>query len=162
MARFALIVLLSLIVTVSPALPQGWGAYEARFGYRIDIPPGFAGQGEAANGDGQMFRSEDGTQELRVFGGNALDGFEQRVTDAMSLARDDGWSLTYERTTPSWASFSGTRNGIVVYARAISLCGGDQFASFELRYPERDLASMHTTVERLVASLKSTGTGNSC
>lgn len=134
----------------------------ARYGYMIDIPDDFIGEGEAANGDGQMFRSSNGTQELRVFGGNALEGFEATVSEAMQFARSDGWNLSYERTTPSWASFSGTRNGMIVYARAIALCGGAQFASFELRYPERDLSAMHDVVERLVASLEATGRGMGC
>lgn len=161
--RTALLALLTLIALAAPALAQGWGSYEnARFGYVVDVPPGFVGQGEPANGDGQVFLSADGTQELRVFGGNALEGFEQRVVEAMGFARDDGWALSYERTTPSWASFSGTRNGLIVYARAIALCGGEQFASFQLIYPERDLDDMHEVIERLVASLGPTGTGVSC
>ena len=151
------------LAAMSPAMAQSWGRYEnARFGYAVEVPPGFVGQGEAANGDGQVFVSADGTQEFRVFGGNALDGFEQRVVDAMGYARDDGWTLSYERTTPSWASFSGTRNGLIVYARAIALCGGDQFASFQLIYPERDLDALHATIERLVASQEATGNSASC
>jgi hypothetical protein len=158
-----LILFLLLTYVASPALAQGWDAYEnGRFGYEIDIPPGFEGEGEADNGDGQIFRSEDGTQLLRVYGANALDGFESTVADAMGFARDDGWNLSYERVTPSWASFSGTRRSMIVYARAISLCGGEQFASFELQYPERDLDDMHRVVERLVRSLKATGDSLSC
>jgi hypothetical protein len=80
----------------------------------------------------------------------------------MASARDAGWRLSYERVTPSWASFSGTRNGIIVYARAISLCGGTQFASFELQYPEYDLDGMRGTVERLVRSLEPTADGFAC
>jgi hypothetical protein len=80
----------------------------------------------------------------------------------MGAAREAGWRLSYERVTPSWASFSGTRNGIIVYARAIALCEGEQFASFELHYPERDLDEMHEVVARLVGSLAQTGDGLSC
>lgn len=158
-------VILALLVLflAPPSLAEDWDSYtNARFGYAIDIPPGFVGEGESDNGDGQLYRSEDGTQVLRVFGGNALDGFEARIADAMAFARGEGWALSYERVTPSWASFSGTRSGMVVYARAISLCGGEQFASFELRYPERDLDDMHRVVERLVRSLEASSDGGGC
>jgi hypothetical protein len=80
----------------------------------------------------------------------------------MASAREGGWSLSYERVTPGWASYSGTRNGIVVYARAIALCGGAQFASFQLEYPERDLSEMNPVVERMVRSLGPSGDGSGC
>jgi hypothetical protein len=159
--RTLLSILLVLFAT-APALAQ-WDSYEnARFGYELSVPPGFAGGGEADNGDGQVFTSEDGTQTLRVYGGNVLEDFESEMAEAMGYARDDGWNLSYERVTPSWASFSGTRNGIIVYARAITLCDGEQYASFELRYPQRDLEPMNAVVERLVASLRETRNGISC
>lgn len=159
-----LILALFALLLASPALAQGWDSYEnARFGYVLDIPPGYAGEGESDNGDGQMFTSEDGTQTLLAFGGDSIgNGFEDTIATAMQSARDEGWSLSYERVTPSWASFSGTRNGIIVYARAIALCGGEQFASFQLEYPERDLKAMNPVVERMVRSLEATGAGASC
>lgn len=135
----------------------------SRFGYMIDIPAGFSGNGEASNGDGQVFRSTDGTQLLRVYGGNLLEqDFESSAKAAMGSAEEAGWSLSYERVTPSWASYSGTRNGQILYARAIALCGGSQFASFELEYPEADLSAMNLVIERLVAALEPTGAGISC
>lgn len=157
------IILFIVVSAVAPAHAQDWSRYEnARFGYVVDIPPGFLADDVAENGDGRIFHSADGTQLLRVFGGAAPDGFEQTTTSAMDFAREDGWTLGYERTTPSWASFSGTRNGMIVYARAIALCGGDRFASFELHYPERDLNDMHSVVDRLVSSLAATGVGATC
>lgn len=158
-----LVLAAALILAISPALAQSWDRYtNARFGFAIQIPPGYGGDGESDNGDGQMFRSEDGTQTLRVFGGNVLEDFESTIADAMQYARDDGWTLSYERVTPTWASFSGTRNSLIVYARAVALCGGTQFASFELRYPKRDLDDMHSVVERLVSTLRGTGNSASC
>jgi hypothetical protein len=158
------LLLLIALLFASPALAQEWDSYSnSRFGYVVDVPPGFAGDGESDNGDGQFFESADGTQTLRVYGGNNVDGgFEASITAAMRYAREDGWALSYERVTPSWASFSGTRNGIIVYARAIALCGGAQFASFQLEYPERDLAKMNPVVERMVRSLKPSGRGLDC
>lgn len=155
---------LLFIACAGPALAAGWSQYaNARFGYVVDVPPDFAGGGEAVNGDGQVFRSADGTQVLRVYGGNSIEpSFEASVNAAMGYARDAGWALTYERVTPGWASYSGLRNGMVLYARAIALCGGSQFAAFELEYPERAIEDMHDVVERLVASLDATGGSQSC
>ena len=156
--------LLALLFLAPAALAADWSSYDnARFGYAIAVPPGFSGAGEADNGDGQVFNSADGTQSLRAWGGNVIaDDFEAEVAASMGYARDDGWDLSYERVTPSWASWSGSRNGIILYARMISLCRGSQYAAFQLEYPERDLKAMNAVVERLVGSLRATGDGAGC
>ncbi|MHB1110144.1 MAG: hypothetical protein ACYCZU_07505 [Devosia sp.] len=158
------LILLALLLFASAALAVEWSTYQnPRFGYVIDIPPEFSGEGEAQNGDGQVFRPAGGTQLLRVYGGNNIEqSFEASVNTAMGYARDAGWALSYERVTPSWASYSGTRNGQILYARAIALCGGEQYAAFELEYPERDLKAMNPVIERLVGSLKPSGAGAGC
>lgn len=155
---------LLFVVLVSSAFAAEWSRYEnARFGFAIDIPPNFIGEGEAANGDGEAFRAADGSQLLRVYGGNIVEGsFEAAVNAAMGYAAEAGWSLSYERVTPSWASYSGTRNGQILYARAIPLCDGQQFAAFELEYPEADLRAMNPVVERLVGTLRASGQGAGC
>ena len=157
--RFLLALLLTL--TCTAAIAADWGSYDnSRFGYAIAVPPGFAGEGVAANGDGQVFRSADGTQEFRAWGGNIIEAsFELAMEAAMSHAGGDGWRLSQQRVTPSWASYTGSRNGIVLEARTIALCGGRQFAAFSIEYPERDLAEMERVIARLAGSLRGTGTG---
>ena len=161
MRRF-LFVVLSLLAF--PVLAAEWGSYEnARFGYAVDVPPDFAWGEEADNGDGRLFTSGDGTQTLRVYGGNVLEAdFEASVTAAMRFARTDGWALSYERVTPSWASYSGERNGMIVYTRTISVCEGTQFASFDYVYPKAALKSADAVVNRLVRSFKETESGAGC
>jgi hypothetical protein len=147
------------------ALPATWVHYEnARFGYEISFPPDFVQQGPApTNGDGLVFVTTDGTQLLRVYGGNIIEGdFKAALGRAMDAATDAGWDLSYRRVSGTWASFSGTRDNMVLYARAISLCEGRQYASFEIKYPHADLESMHLTIEMLVASLNRTGPGIDC
>jgi hypothetical protein len=153
----------SLLIVPAVATGAGWDHYEnARFGYEVDVPEGFAGRGEADNGDGQVFAGPGG-DVMRVYGGNNIAAtFEASVEAAMGYAEDAGWALSYQRVTPTWASYSGTRNGRILYARAIALCGGQQFASFELEYPQRELEPMNSVVEHLVRSLKATGTGIGC
>mgnify|MGYP002683360427 CR=1 FL=1 len=79
-----------------------------------------------------------------------------------AIAWDDGWAVTYQAITPSWASYSGTKGGRVFYARAISMCGGGVIGMFEVEYSRADLAAFDPVVNRLVHSLKDSGTGWQC
>jgi hypothetical protein len=160
----ALLLALILLLLAGPALAQDWGHYDnARFGYAIDVPPEFVGAGESQNGDGQVFHAEDGTAALHVWGGHIFEGsFEAAMQAAIDYAGEDGWRLGEQRVTPSWASYSGTRNGLMLHSRVIALCGGSQFAAFALEYPERDLRRMDAVVERLTTSLAAFGTGYDC
>jgi hypothetical protein len=146
-----------LLVLVTPAVAAEWSHYEnARFGYGIDVPAGFVAQGEADNGDGQMFKTP--TARLSVFGGNVMErDFESEVVARERFAEQDSWSITYAMSTPDRASFSGRRGARIVYARMIALCGGTQFAMFEMEYSRADLQQFDPVVERLTASLKAIG-----
>ena len=160
--RKILVLLLALVAT--PALAAGWGSYEnARFGYKIAVPPGFDRGREADNGDGLVFTKSDGTQTLRVYGGNRMLGdFELEAGYSAEFYDAEGWDISYQRTAPSWASFSGSKGGKILYVRMISLCSGDQLATFALTYPRSALSEMDAVVNKLVGSLKATGNGVSC
>ena len=75
---------------------------------------------------------------------------------------EDGWTITYKAVTPQWASWSGTRGSRILYVQAISMCGGDIIGAFELEYSQADRAAFDPVVERLVASLRDSGTGWQC
>ena len=149
--RWLLALLLLLPVAAEAA---GWGHYSnPRFGYGIDVPPGFAAQGESDNGDGQVFRGPRAT--LTVYGGNIAEGdFESEARRRQSYASSDGWGITYQVSTPAKASFSGTQGGRILYARMIALCGGSQFAAFELTYGAASINAYDPIIDRLVASFK--------
>jgi hypothetical protein len=157
--RFLLAFAFLLLMPAIAANAAGWGRYEnARFGYGIDVPPDFAAMGEAQNGDGQVFSR--GTQVLTVFGGNVTEAdFEREIAWRKSNV---DFNLTYEATTPSWASWSGKKRDRILYARAVALCGGTQYAMFELEYFAVDLKEMDPVVERLVRSLRPAGNGAGC
>ena len=151
-----------LLLCASPALGADWGHYvNVRYGYAIDVPPGFAGHGEADNGDGQVFSTPTAT--LRVYGANILEGdFETAAHDREAAAADDGWASTYQVSTPNRASFSGQRGGRIVYGRLIALCAGTELAAFELDYSKADLQKFSPVVDRLVQSFRATDGSAMC
>ena len=152
-AMRALIPLLLALLFSAPALADDWGRYtNARFGFGIDVPPGFDWGRESENGDGRPFR--DGARKLSVWGGNILEqSFESAALSAIGFSRDEGWMITYEAVTPGWVSFSGTQGPRVLYARMIPLCEG-QYAAFRLEYSAPDIGPMSMVIERLVQTLE--------
>lgn len=150
------LVLALLLLLAAPAMAADWGHYtNVRFGYAIDVPPGFAAQGESDNSDGEVFRAPTAT--LTVFGGNILDGdFESEVRTRQAFATGDGWAITYQVSTPQKASFSGRKGARILYARMVALCGGTAFAMFTLEYGRADLERFNPVVDRLVFSLRPT------
>lgn len=151
--RFVLALLLSLLAL--PALAQGWGHYDnARFAYGVDIPPGFVGQGESANGDGQAFVLAGKPIDLRVWGGMLLGGLDAEVAARMAEDADAGWGLTYQAVTPRWASWSGMSGGRIIYKRMVALCDGESFAAFSAEYSIADRVMMDAAMERMAGSLR--------
>ena len=152
-------ILVAAIVAASgigPAAAAEWASYgNARFGYEIAVPPGFACGPEADNGDGRICRSANGTQKLTIWGGYlVVSDFDGDVADRLKALTDGGWTITYQATTPGWASFSGTKGQRVIYVREISACKGGQVAAFQLDYSSIDIGRMKPVVERLVPSLR--------
>src|SRR3954470_20475001 len=92
-----------LLMLPLPAVAADWGHYtNARFGYVIDVPPGFVAQGEADNGDGQVFKMPTAT--LTVFGGNVMEAdFESEVVARERYAEQEKWAITYQVSTPQKA-----------------------------------------------------------
>jgi len=158
MSQMRIIRALALIAALAtPAAAADWERYDnARFGYTIEIPPDFAWGAEADNGDGRQFR--DGATRLAVWGGNLLEpDLESSARSDLDMAKADGWTITYEAITPSWASFSGTRGNRVLYERMIALCTPGQYAGFLLEYTNTEIARLDPVVTRLVQGLKPTG-----
>ena len=158
--RAALLAL--LLVVPLPALAAGGGHYvNVRFGFAVDVPAGFVGQGESDNSDGQVFKTPTAT--LMVYGGNVMEAdFEAEVAQSEQFAKDDGWAITYQVSTPRDASYSGKRGGRILYARVIALCGGSQFAAFDLEYSRADMAKFDPVVGALVRSFRATDGSASC
>jgi hypothetical protein len=151
--RTLLLTLFALFTT--PAFAQEWGSYaNPRFGFSLDIPPGFDIASEADNGDGATFYREAGAMDLLVWGANLLEDFESEAQQAQDFATEQGYNLTYQATTPQWTSFSGVAAGKVMYQRMELLCDGQSWAAFRVEYGTRDVGAMNDVIERLVQSLK--------
>ncbi|WEJ57780.1 hypothetical protein [Devosia sp. FJ2-5-3] len=151
-------IFLALFALSVPASAQEWGRYDnGRFGYSIAVPPGFVGQGESDNGDGQVFVLPGRVTSLTVWGGLTgvvNNGFEVQAEASIGHDIDEGWNITYRATTPKWASWSGTKGGNILYRRMVLLCDGSAYAAFEMKYGQIDRPSMDPVVERLVGSLR--------
>ncbi|PST26443.1 hypothetical protein C7U60_05355 [Mesorhizobium plurifarium] len=154
--RRAFIAFLLLAVSASPAATDDdWHPYaNPRFGYTVDIPPGFAMGPEADNGDGARFHAEDNGATLMVFGTHPLDGdFETDVAERIGYEKQDDWRIIFSRVTPAWASFSGARESDVFYTRAIALCDGSA-AYFRLQYRKSKLTSFDGVISRMASALR--------
>lgn len=139
-------------------LAQQWDFYgNARFGYQAEIPLDFLGLGESDNGDGQVFTNEAKAQTLTVSGGQLLGDFAAEVSAHMGFAESESWAISYQATTPQWASFSGVMGGKIFYTRMIALCDRRSYAAWTLQYSNRQAADMKPVVERLVGSFHATG-----
>jgi hypothetical protein len=150
-----------LLLVPLPALAAGQHYVNARYGYAIDVPQGFVGQGESDNGDGQVFKAPTAT--LTVYGGNVTEGdFEAEVRARQGYSTADGWTVTYQVSTPRYASWSGTHGARILYGRMIPLCQGTQFAAFELQYSKVDLQKFNPIVDGLVAALTATDGSAMC
>jgi hypothetical protein len=157
-------IILALIVALfaTPLCAAEWGHYvNERFGVEADVPPGFVPGEPPANGDGQGFATP--TARLSIYGSLIVEGdFESVVAQRMKWTAEDGWAITYQAVTPSWASWSGKRGSRILYVRAIRMCGGSTLGAFELEYSEADRTAFDPVVERLVRSLTDSGTGWQC
>jgi len=151
--RAVALILFALLTT--PALAQGWQTYgNARFGYLIDIPPAFSGLGESDNGDGQAFAADGKPIDLLVWGGYTLEGFDAETAQRMRWDEDEAWNITYQATTPGWASWSAIKGSRILYQRMVLLCDGSSYAAFRAEYSVTDSADMDPVIERLVRSLR--------
>ena len=74
----------------------------------------------------------------------------------MASDEADGWALSYRASKPVGASWSGTRDGSVLYMRAVPLCD-DRAAFFRLEYPAAAVAAYDGVVKRMVEGFRGKG-----
>lgn len=127
-------VLLAAVASPSAAAESGRRYLNPRFDYAITIPPSFGPVREADSGDGGVAQSPLGHAELAAWGSNLSEGgFLDEAAFRRADDRNEGWRITYIRTTPAFAVLSGTRGGRIAYQRGIPGCKG-QAVFFRLEY----------------------------
>lgn len=152
------LLLTAIFSAASPALAaDDWTSYSnPRFGYSVAVPPRFTLGQESDNGDGATFQSDDGRSELSVYGAMAENGeFFGEARKRIDWDKAAGWTITYDKVTGGWVSYSGARATDVLYVRGIALCGGNA-AYFQLRYPRDALKTFNSVIGRMVKSLRPT------
>ncbi|MCE4222391.1 hypothetical protein HCU64_01385 [Methylobacterium sp. C25] len=149
--------LLALAVS-SAAIATSWTAYgNARFGYVVDLPPGFPPIREADNSDGGVSASAEGHAALSVWGSNLLDStFRREAESRIAGDAEKGWSIGYRAVTARAASWSGSKGDRILYVRAIAGCK-DQAAFMRIEYDASAKAVYDPIVSRLARSLKASG-----
>ena len=150
---------LCLIAALLPgiALAAGWTRYvNVRFGYGVDVPPGFSAIREAENSDGGTATAADGHAVLSAWGTNLLDqSFVSEVGSRLSGDAGDGWAIGYKLVAAKGASWSGAKGGRIFYARAIPKCR-DRAAFMRIEYDASAKAAFDPVVSRLARSLTAT------
>ncbi len=114
----------SLTLITSPALAAGWGQLREcplrRVGGRaagVFRPAATPTMAMARCSPTPTARSS-----LRVYGGNIIErDFEADANTATQGGDERRLGVSYERVTPSWASYSGTRQG------SCSMCGRSRY-----------------------------------
>lgn len=153
-----IVVLLIALLFPSAAFAQYWDHYaNDRFGYAIDIPPDFVGNGENDSRDGQSFYNLEAEQGLSVWSGPLQTGFEAEAAERISLETGQNWQLIEQATTPTWARFSAQRDHRIFSFYMIPLCDGATFAAFRAEYNIRDRVKFDPIMEGLVRSFQPTG-----
>lgn len=143
-----------LVVPTSAETP--WATYDNQaFGYQVDIPPGFDGQGAEANGSGETFLLDGRVGRLKVWAAPlGSSGFEPESYGQLAADMASGWGVTERSTTPTWATWSGAKRDRVLRQRMIALCDGKAYAAIRLDYAQTDRSKLDPLVDQLVASLK--------
>jgi len=147
------VIAIVLLLTTVPALAQFWTHnVNERFGYELDIPPGFTSHGGPADESAQHFFMAGERQELKVWGGRLESGLEDFTASLIVENTANGWNTTSQAATPQWASLSGVQPRRSFFQRMILLCDGEGYASFRLEFDTADLNAIEPVLQGLTRS----------
>src|SRR5256886_14408307 len=124
----------------------------ARFKYSISYPADLLiPQGEAENGDGQVFREKSGSVEMRVYGSYNVSNETLRSRYA-GLIREWSNGITYKVLRRDWIVVSAMVNGKIHYQKTI--LRGDSFKTFEIEYDAVRGSTYNDVTDRIARSFK--------
>lgn len=149
MKRFS--ILFAILIFSAVAFGQSYKSYgNSRFGYSISYLSSLKPQGEAANGDGQIFKNSDA--EMRVYGSNLLLN-ETIEKEYSAILKEKGKSVTYKTSGKNFFVVSGKRNGKIFYQKTLENSDG-AFITFMIEYKESKRSIYDSAVTKMVKSLK--------
>lgn len=91
----------------------------ARYSFCIQYPRSFQAQGESANGDGQVFRSQDGQAEVRAYGALEVEDLRGNLMQEYALVTGD-LRVSYKVVKPDWFIVSGIdKDGNISYRKTV-------------------------------------------
>ena len=141
------------LLSAAAATDERWSTYgNARFGVFADYPSSLFTVEDAPpeNGDGQSFRTADGSAELAVYGSYNIDNEtpEDYVANRVDLA-----GVSYKKIGRDFYVISGTRDASIFYRRC-NFPNRDVIACFHISYPEAEKAKWDAIVTRIARSLR--------
>lgn len=139
--------------SAAPSSPSSGGIYRnARFGFSVPIPVGWAVQPPSDNGDGIRFSANDGST-IDVSGSNTIGcstAGQCLAERAPMLAEESGMDVTYQVAKGSAYVISGfTDDGRIYYER--TFVGPGSTDSLVFLYPTSVKATMDPVVDALTA-----------
>lgn len=157
-----LICFTALCVTAALAVSQSLIAFpqnnyktytNARFKYSISYPADLlVPQGEAENGDGQVFKEKGSSSvEMRVYGGYNVSN-ETLRSRYEKLVGEWGKGVTYKVLRQDWFVVSAMVKGKIHYQKTI--LRGDVFKTFEIEYDPVRGSTYNDVTDRISKSFK--------
>lgn len=131
-----------------PSLALSATYANARYGYGVSYPPDILiPQGEADNGDGQVFLTRDGRAEMRVYASiNVLS--ETLEAHFKSSLAEQGFRPTYQVLRKNWYVVSGLHGNAIFYRKTIQ--AKDVFYTVSFTYPPDLQAVFDALIPRII------------
>ena len=155
------IISLTLSLIIVALLAQSAGAQKqyktysnARFEYSISYPSDLLKpQGEADNNDGQVFKSADGTTEMRVYGSyNMLNQTLQQIYDD-AINEIGATNVSYKLLRSKFFVVSGKKNDKIYYRKTVQ--DGDKLLTFSIEYDATNKSVYDGVTAKIANSFKS-------
>jgi hypothetical protein len=142
-----------------------WQSYcNERFGFCLKYPAQWLLEEPPVNGDGQVWRSQDGSIELRAYGYLFFaDGYPEFFPNAVltlgglyRYERSNSKNLSLSLLRPNFFVLSGSVGQTIYYRKTITVDAKDAvFATFMLTYPK----SKKTELDGIVTTIANSFVG---
>lgn len=144
---------LTLILLAQPVSAQAGRYLNSGYGYRIDLPSGFAVPDDAKAEKVKIEGASGAVLQLTASNHALNETTELRKRTAR--AQSDGWTLIYPVLGPGYLIFAGQKSGKNFYEKAIAACGGTKQVTMRLDYSDAAAPSINAALDRVATSLVS-------